>query len=72
MYNHDEEYTDIPGTEVPYDIEKDETIPKLLYREFSQTQKLIPNALTNKKIIMRAHNCEVKKGGFFSSDYLMY
>jgi len=34
--------------------------------------KITENALNFKKIIMKVTNCEVKKGGFFSSDYLMH
>jgi len=34
--------------------------------------KITENALNFKKILMKVTNCEVKKGGFFSSDYLMH
>ena len=37
-----------------------------------KTNKLEPTPLNYKKVLMRVHSVEVKKGGFFSSDYLQY
>ena len=33
---------------------------------------MVPTALSNKKITLRVIDSEIKKGGFFSSDYVLY
>jgi len=41
-------------------------------RQEGQTASIFPNSLSYKKTDMRVFNGEIKKGGFFYSDYLQY
>lgn len=50
----------------------DETLPKVKTRAKAPTAKLIPTKLNNRRINIKVGDSQVKKGGFFSSDYILY
>ena len=50
----------------------DETLPKVNTRSRAPTAKLIPTKLNNKRVSLKVSDSQVKKGGFFSSDYILY
>lgn len=50
----------------------DETLPKIKTRQKAPTAKLIPTKLNNKRVNLKVCDSVVKKGGFFSSDYILY
>ena len=48
------------------------TLPKLNTRTRADTAKVVATAINNKKVILKVVDSEVRKGGFFSSDYVLY
>ena len=48
------------------------TLPKLETRTRAPTAKLVPTPLNNRKIALKVVDSEVRKGGFFTSDYVLY
>ena len=51
---------------------EDLTLPKLNTRSRATTAKIVATALNNKKVTIKVVDSEVRKGGFFSSDYVLY
>lgn len=50
----------------------DETLPKVKTRSKAPTAKINKNKLTDKRVNIKVSESTVKKGGFFSSDYVLY
>lgn len=51
----------------------DETLPKVKTRSKAPTAKLVPTKLNEKvRVNIKVSDAQVKKGGFFSSDYILY
>jgi hypothetical protein len=51
---------------------EDETLPKLRTRTRADTAKIVPTKINNRKVTLKVLDSEVRKGGFFSSDYVLY
>lgn len=47
-------------------------MPKVKTRQKAPTAKLVPTKLNNRKVTIKVSESQVKKGGFFSSDYVLY
>ena len=50
----------------------DETLPKVKTRSKAPTAKIIPTKLTNKRMSIKVSDAQIKQGGFFSSNYVLY
>lgn len=50
----------------------DETLPKVKTRTRAPTAKLVPTLINYKRVTLKVTDSQVKKGGFFSSDYVLY
>lgn len=50
----------------------DETLPKVKTRTKAPTAQIRPTKLSNKRVSIKVSESQVKKGGFFSSDYILY
>lgn len=51
---------------------EDQTLPKLNTRSRAPTSKIVPTPINNRKVIMKVIDSTVRKGGFFSSDYVLF
>jgi len=51
---------------------EDLTLPKLNTRTRADTAKVVATPINNKKVTLKVVDSEVRKGGFFSSDYVLY
>jgi len=47
-------------------------MPKLQTRSRAPTSKIVPTSLNQRKVVLKVPDSEVRKGGFFSSDYVLY
>ena len=47
-------------------------LPKLVSRSRAPTAKIVPTPLNDRKVSLKVIDSEVRKGGFFSSDYVLY
>ena len=52
--------------------EDDLTLPRLNTRTRAATAKIVATPINHKKVQLKILESEVRKGGFFSSDYVMY
>ena len=52
--------------------EQDATLPRLVTRTRAPTAKIVPTDINYHKVTLRVVDSEVRKGGFFSSDYVLY
>lgn len=50
----------------------DETLPRVKTRAKAPTAKIKPTKLNDKRIVLKASDATIKKGGFFSADYVLY
>lgn len=50
----------------------DDTLPRVKTRAKAPTGKIKATKLNDKKIILKTSDATIKKGGFFSSDYVLY
>ena len=50
----------------------DPTLPKLVTRSRAPTAAIVPTRINNRKVTLKVVDSEVRKGGFFSSDYVLY
>ena len=51
---------------------EDATLPKLVTRARAPTAKIVPTPINKRKVTLKVIDSEVRKGGFFSSDYVLY
>lgn len=51
---------------------EDLTLPKLNIRSRAPTSKIVPTPMNNRRVILKVPDSEVRKGGFFSSDYVLF
>ncbi len=51
---------------------EDLTLPKLVTRVRADTAKIVATPINNRKVTLKVTDSEVRKGGFFSSDYVLY
>ena len=47
-------------------------MPKLVTRSRAQTARIVPTDINYHMVTLRVVDSEVRKGGFFSSDYVLY
>lgn len=52
--------------------EGDWNLPKIEGRKYAETAAINPTPINNKKVVLKCADAVIKKGGFFSSDYIMY
>ena len=64
----DSEFEDITDNGLHIDA----TLPKLETRSRASTSAIVPTPLNFKKVTLKVVDSEVRKGGFFSSDYVLY
>ena len=50
----------------------DASLPKLETRMRAATAAIVPTPLNRRKVTLKVVDSEVRKGGFFSSDYVLY
>lgn len=50
----------------------DATLPLLETRTRAPTAAIVPTAINRRKVTLKVVDSEVRKGGFFSSDYVLY
>ena len=53
-------------------LKEDVTLPKVTTRTRAPTSKIVPTRINNRKVVLKVVDSEVRKGGFFSSDYVLY
>ena len=64
----DSEFEDITDNGLNIDA----SLPKLETRSRAPTAAIIPTPLNRRKVTIKVIDSEVRKGGFFSSDYVLY
>ena len=70
-----EEFEDITDEAIGYrnqERKDDTTLPRLVTRTRANTSKIVPTDINYHKVSLKVVDSEVRKGGFFSSDYVLY
>ena len=63
---------DFEDVKVEEEMKEDQTLPRLITRSRAPTAGIVATAINFKKVQLKVLDSEVRKGGFFSSDYVMY
>ena len=69
------DFEDITDDAIQYrnqERKEDLTLPKVVTRTRANTAKIVPTAINGRKVTLKVVDSEVRKGGFFSSDYVLY
>lgn len=64
----DSEFEDMTDHGLHIDL----TLPKLNTRTRAPTSAIVPTPINRRKVTLKVVDSEVRKGGFFSSDYVLY
>ena len=71
----DENFVDISSEAIGMQKNKKaeiDNLPRVETRAKAPTAAIVPTPLNNKKVVLKVIDSEIKKGGFFSSDYVLY
>lgn len=66
----DRDWVDIPAEEKKRNEEWN--LPTVKTRNRAPTNKLTSTAINNRKVTLKVTDSQIKRGGFFSSDYVIY